>query len=131
MFTSEGITKLSEFYHSLHLDPDDVDEVVYSLLKKTVEMIVSLSEYLNIASRNKVSWESSDVDGYLKLVLETTSHPSLIISGLSLQMWITILRFDELSAKPQFVKLMPDLLEIAANRTINYTYDENNISKKF
>ena len=46
-------------------------------------------------------------------------------------MWITILRFDELSAKPQFVKLMPDLLEIAANRTINYTYDENNISKKF
>ncbi len=131
VFTSEGITKLSEFYHSLHLDPDDVDEVVYSLLKKTVEMIVSLSEYLNIASRNKVSWESSDVDGYLKLVLETTSHPSLIISGLSLQMWITILRFDELSAKPQFVKLMPDLLEIAANRTINYTYDENNISKKF
>ncbi|KAL6451825.1 MSN5 Protein MSN5 [Candida maltosa Xu316] len=131
VFTSEGIQKLSEFYHSLSLDPDDIDEVVYSLLKKTVEMIVSLSEYLNIASKNKVSWEDSDVSSYLILVLETTKHPSLIISGLSLQMWITILRFDELSAKPPFLKLMPELREVASNRTISYTFDEENISKKF
>lgn len=131
VFTAEGISKLSEFYHSLSLDPDDIDEVVYSLLKKTVEMIVSLSEYLNIASKNKISWEDSDVDSYLRLVLETTSHPSLIISGLSLQMWITILRYDELSAKAPFLKLMPELREIASNRTINYTFDDEHMSKKF
>ncbi|KAK6200190.1 supressor of snf1 mutation [Scheffersomyces amazonensis] len=131
IFTTEGISKLSEFYLSLELDPEDIDEQLYSLLKKTVEMIVSLSEYLNLSSKNKVSWENSDVDSYLRLVLTTTNHASLIISGLSLQMWVTILRFDELSSKDAILKILLDLLEIAANRTINYNNDEDNISKKF
>lgn len=141
IYTTEGISKLSMFYEALEIDPDDVDEQVYSLLKKTVEMIVSLSEYLNIthsssgtASRKKLSWESEDVDIdlYLKLVLTTTNHPSLIISGLSLQMWVTILRYDELSSKPPMLKILMDLLEISANRTISYNLvDDENISKKF
>ncbi|ODV80638.1 uncharacterized protein CANTADRAFT_168111 [Suhomyces tanzawaensis NRRL Y-17324] len=131
IFTTEGIQKLSQFYHSLEIDPDDIDEQAYSLLKKTVEMIVSLSEYLNISSKNKISWESSDIDNYLNLVLNTTNHPSLIISGLSLQMWVTILRFDELSSKGPIIKILLDLLEIAANRTINYTYNDELSSKKF
>ncbi|KAG7666023.1 MSN5 [[Candida] subhashii] len=131
IFTTEGISKLSDFYRSLQLDPDDIDEQVYSLLKKTVEMIVSISEYLNISSKNRISWETADVDSYLRLVLSTTEHPSLIISGLSLQMWVTILRFDELSAKEPILKILLELLEIAANRTINYTYDDDHISKKF
>ncbi|EGW35471.1 uncharacterized protein SPAPADRAFT_133068 [Spathaspora passalidarum NRRL Y-27907] len=131
IFSTEGINKLRQFYQSLTLDADDVDEQVYSLLKKTVEMIVSLSEYLNISSKNKISWEDSDIDNYLQLVLSTTSHPSLIISGLSLQMWVTILRFDELSSKQPIMKLLLDLLEIAADRTISFTLDEEHISKKF
>ncbi|KAI3405520.2 MSN5 [Candida oxycetoniae] len=131
VFTSEGIAKFSEFYQSLTLDPDDIDEQVYSLLKKTVEMIVSLSEYLNITSKYKVSWEGSDVSGYLRLVLSTTDHPSLIISGLSLQMWVTILRFDELSAKQQIIDIMMSLLNISADRVINFIWDDENISKKF
>lgn len=143
IYTSEGLSKLSMFYESLEIDPDDIDEQVYSLLKKTVEMIVSLSEHLNITNnsgsgsapyRNKISWENSEVniDMYLKLVLTTTNHPSLIISGLSLQMWVTILRFDELSSKQPIVKILLDLLEVAANRTISYTLvDDEHISKKF
>ncbi|CUM62958.1 uncharacterized protein PRCAT00000518001 [Priceomyces carsonii] len=130
IFTTQGIENLSQFYQSLEIDPDDIDELVYSLLKKTVEMIVSLSEYLNIGSKNRISWDNADVDSYLKLVLKTTNHPSLIISGLSLQMWVTILRFDELSSKDPIKGILLELLEIAANRTINYTLDEN-VSKKF
>ncbi|RLV96172.1 Protein MSN5 [Spathaspora sp. JA1] len=131
IFTKEGITKLQQFYQSLTIDPDDIDEQVYSLLKKTVEMIVSLSEYLNISSKNKISWEGEGVEDYLQLVLSTTSHPSLIISGLSLQMWVTILRFDELSSKQPIMNLLVELLEISADRMINFTLDEEHISKKF
>ncbi|CAK9441241.1 uncharacterized protein LODBEIA_P51100 [Lodderomyces beijingensis] len=131
VFTTEGINKLSEFYQSLTLDPDDIDEQVYSLLKKTVEMIVSLSEYLNITSKNKINWDTNDVSGYLRLVLSTTNHPSLIISGLSLQMWVTILRFDELSAKQQVIDVMMPLLDISADRVINFLWDEEHVSKKF
>lgn len=134
IFTNEGINKLSQFYQSLEIDPTDVDEQIYSLLKKTVEMIVSLSEYLNISlpQKNKISWENSDIDNYLNLILTTTNHPSLIISGLSLQMWVTILRFDELSSKKPILKILLDLLETSANRTLNYSIiGEENVSKVF
>lgn len=134
IYTTEGIKKLFELYRSLEINPDDIDEQAYALLKKTVEMIVSLSEYLNtlLPSKNRVDWEKADVDLYLALVLATTNHPSLIISGLSLQMWVTTLRFDELSAKPPVFKILMDLLEVAANRNINYnTISEENASRKF
>ncbi|OVF10056.1 hypothetical protein EJF18_60271 [Clavispora lusitaniae] len=134
IYTSEGIKKLSQFYSSLEVDCDDIDEQVYALLKKTVEMIVSLSEYLNISLpvKSRIDWEKADVDMYLNLVLTTTNHPSLIISGLSLQMWVTTLRFDELSAKEPVDRILIDLLEVAANRLINYTtIGEDNVSKKF
>lgn len=134
IYTTEGLTKLSQFYQSLEIDPDDVDEQGYALLKKTVEMIVSLSEYLNLLlpAKSRINWSESNVDLYLKLVLTTTNHPSLIISGLSLQMWVTTLRFDELSAKEPITNILMDLLEVAANRIIDYsTVGEENVSKKF
>lgn len=134
IYSSEGIRQLRQFYHSLEVDPDDVDEQAYALLKKTVEMIVSLSEYLNInlPAKSRVDWNKADVDLYLNLVLTTTNHPSLIISGLSLQMWVTTLRFDELSSREPVLKILMDLLEVAANRVIDYLIvSEENVSRKF
>ncbi|KAJ9105708.1 hypothetical protein QFC19_003483 [Naganishia cerealis] len=134
IYSPDGVAKLTQFYQSLQIDPDDIDEKTYALLKKTVEMIVSLSEYLNVSIplKCKISWDRADLDDYLRLVLATTNHPSLIISGLSLQMWVTILRFDELSAKVPILNILSDLLEIAANRSINYSVvGDDNISKKF
>ncbi|KAM9891354.1 hypothetical protein OXX79_010781, partial [Metschnikowia pulcherrima] len=134
IFTREGIEKLSAFYLSLVIDPDDFDEQAYALLKKTVEMIVSLSEYLQPSSpaKSRINWEKSSVDFYLRLVLDTTKHPSPIISGLSLQMWVTTLRVDELSSKRQVIEILMELLEISADRIIDYSsLDEDILSRKF
>lgn len=134
IYTTEGIKKLTQFFHSFEVDPDDIDEQAYALLKKTVEMIVSLSEYLNVLlpSKCRIEWEKADVDLYLHLVLTTTNHPSLIISGLSLQMWVTTLRFDELSSRDPVLNILMELLEIAANRIVNYSsLSEDHVSKKF
>lgn len=134
IYSAEGIESLAQFYRSLEVDCDDIDEQVYALLKKTVEMIVSLSEYLNILlpAKSRIDWDKAAVDRYLNLVLATTNHPSLIISGLSLQMWVTTLRFDELSAKPPVDRILISLLEVAANRMISYTaVGDDNVSKKF
>ena len=131
VFTAEGISNLLQFYHLLELDADDIDEQVYALVKKLVEMIVLLLEFLNISSKQKVNWETLDVAGYLKLVLITTNHPSLIVLGLLLQMWVTILRYDELLLREQIVNIIPELLQIASDRTINYQNDANNLLTKF
>ncbi|CCE80019.1 Piso0_003115 [Millerozyma farinosa CBS 7064] len=133
IFTTEGINKFAQFFQSLEIDPDDVDEFAYILLKKTVEMIVSLSEYLSVSlpQKNKISWERSDVSSYLRLVLATTNHPSLIVSGLSLQMWVSILRFDELSSEEPVQKILSDLLETSADRVISYDkLNDDHVSKK-
>lgn len=123
VFTKDGIDMLTRVYRSIKLDPNDIDDQQYSLTKKMVEMIVGLTEYLYDSKSSKNNFDlpqNSDIRGYLNLVLETTNHESLIVSGLSLQFWCTVLRMDELSAKPHFQEALSKLLEIAANRLINY-----------
>ncbi|OWB79812.1 hypothetical protein B5S32_g4049 [[Candida] boidinii] len=134
IFQTEGLSMLLQLFKSIQLDPDDIDEVKYTLLKKLVEMIVGLSECIQTNDSNykfKLP-PTADISNYLKLVLETTKHESLVISSLSLQFWCSMLRIDELSNKPEFEQIMPDLLESSANRLINYTdYDEEYSVKKF
>ncbi|KAH3678591.1 hypothetical protein OGATHE_000141 [Ogataea polymorpha] len=133
IFQTEGLAMLFKVFKSIQLDPDDVDEQNYTLLKKLVEMIVGLSEYFQLSDNNikfKLP-ESADVLNYFKLVLETTKHPSLVISGLSLQFWCSMLRIDELSDKPDFEQIMPELLDVTASRLINYAdYDDECVERK-
>lgn len=123
VFRPDGIAALLRFYDSLALDPARVDEPVYALVKKTAEMLVGLSEHLNVLlpPKSRVLWEHSDVALYLRLVLRTTAHDSLVVSGLLLQMWVTTLRVDELSARAPVVALLPELLELAADRVVDPT----------
>ncbi|ODV64211.1 karyopherin MSN5 [Ascoidea rubescens DSM 1968] len=109
IFMPEGIQMLSQVYDSVILDPNNINEHHYSFIKKLVEMCVGLSSYLNIM-------------GYLKLILKTTCNESLIVSGLSLNFWVSMLRIDTLSNENTlFFQLLPDLLEICANRLLNYS----------
>ncbi|KAH3661734.1 hypothetical protein OGAPHI_005912 [Ogataea philodendri] len=133
IFQTEGLAMLFKVFEEIRLDPDDVDESEYTLLKKLVEMIVGLSEYFQLSDGNSKFKlpENADVLNYFKLVLETTKHQSLVISGLSLQFWCSMLRIDELSDKSDFEQIMPDLLETTASRLINYSdYDEDCVEKK-
>lgn len=140
VFRTEGINMLLNVYRIIKIDPDDIDAEEYSLLKKLVEMGVGLSAYLNPinpALKNTINPyplpENSDIVGYLKFILETTCNESLIVSGLSLSFWVTVLRIDELShEQSDFFKVLPDLLEVVANRLINYeSLDSENVSQKY
>ena len=134
IFSSEGVAKLADFHRSLVVDPDNLCEQTYTLLKKTVEMIVSLSEYLKalLPAKARVDWDKADVHGYLQLVLATTAHPSPIVLGLLLQMWATMLRYDELSARAPVCDLLMDLLQVAADRTLDYAQlPAQHVSRRF
>lgn len=134
IFSTDGLAMLFKLYKLINLNPDDIDEIRYTLLKKLVEMIVGLSEYLQATSGSQSFALPKNVDivNYYKLVLETTKHESLVVSGLSLQFWCSVLRIDELSAKHDFEQVMPELLEVSANHLINYAdYDPDCVANKY
>ncbi|ODV84988.1 hypothetical protein CANARDRAFT_8121 [[Candida] arabinofermentans NRRL YB-2248] len=134
IYQTDGLAMLFKAFKEIEIDSEDIDDSKYTLLKKLVEMIVGLSDYLHMSDNSSKFElpETADISNYYKLVLETTKHESLVISGLSLQFWCSMLRMDELSDKPEFEQILPDLLETCANRLINYSdYDENIAVKNY
>lgn len=125
IFKPEGIQLLGNIYSSIQNDPDDIDDELYAFTKKFTEMIVGLSEHLT-----KVKPETSDIHNYLKLVLSTTTSPSLTISSISLNFWGYMLRDD---ANVKIIEeTVPDLLEVAASKLLNFSdFDEDHVSQKF
>lgn len=131
VFRKPGMDTLANVYSSVaNLDMDDFDEQKYVLLKKLVEMIVGLGEYLNL-SKNQLP-EDADLRTYLRLVLETTRHPSLMVSGLSLQFWCSVLRVEQLAGKDEVAELLPELLETATDRCLKYEdLPEDHVSRRY
>lgn len=112
----EGIQWLAGVYDKLSMDPSEEDEYVFS--KKLIEMIVGLGDYLDSP---KFPLETNiDSDGYFRLLLKISQHPSLMASGISLQFWCSILRHDEILGKYKVEKFLPDLLKVASERCIRY-----------
>lgn len=132
IMSTEGLSMLLKLYRSIQLDANDIDEASYTLMKKLVEMIVGLSEYLGGEKDSIGLPKGADVENYYKLVLETTRHESLVVSGLSLQLWCSVLRLDELSGRDAFQTVLPGLLETSANRLLSYgDMDEDSTARLF
>lgn len=108
-----------ETFKCIQLDSDDIDDENYTLLKKIVEFLVILSDY--ITSKDSIKSKDRNLTNFYKLLLETTKHESLSVSAISLQFWCTMLRNDDLSDQPDFESVLPELLENCANRLINFS----------
>lgn len=117
---------LDQVYDSLQFDPNQgIDEFKYPIIKKFVDMVTCLYTCLL-----KIDNNNNQIEKYVRLVLKTTYNPSLIVSGLSLDLWCACLRND--SFFPILEKyLIPDLLEFSSNALVYYEQIENHVSKKF
>lgn len=130
VFSHSGMSALSGVYNSIDSDIANFREKSYILIKKMVEIIVGLGEYLNV-SKNQLP-SDSDLTQYFSLVLATTSHPSLVISGMSLQFWCSVLRVEKFNGKENIEKLLPQLLELASDRCIKFeNVSDDHISKRY
>jgi exportin-5 len=105
-------------YKRIEIDPEDIDDEQYTLLKKMIELVVTLSDY--VINKDSIKTKDRNLTNFYKLVLETSKHDSLSVSATSLQFWCTMLRNDDLSDEPDFQSICPELLEVCANRLINY-----------
>lgn len=117
---------LDQVYDSLQFDPKEgIDEVKYPIVKKCVDMISCL--YICVF---KIKDTNNQIEKYLRLVLKATFNPSLIVSGLTLDVWCSCLRTDDfLPLLDKYV--IPDLLQFAADALIYYEQIDGHISMKF
>lgn len=135
VFQPDGIRWLTEVYTASYMATGQVehanDGLEYMFAKKLVELIVFLGEFVE----NEKSFSlpsSADFEGYFRLMLEICGHPSLMVSGLVLQFWCSVLRIEKLARIPQVEQLFPRLLRTAVERCINYEdMPRGNLSKQY
>lgn len=122
----DSMDLLEKVYDYLQFDPKEgVDEVKYPIVKKCVDMISCL--YVCVF---KIRDNNHQIEKYLRLVMKATFHPSLIVSGLTLDLWCSCLRNDDFL--PLLDKyIMTDLLQFAADALIYYEQIEGHVSKEF
>lgn len=120
-----GIQLLSEVYHSISIDPDDIDDEKYMFLKKFTEMIVGLTDHSYLSDEIEI-----DIEGLQNLILSTTNENSPTISGISLNYWGLLLRETVIS--PSLFNKLVKLMDVAASKLINFSdLNEDEIPQKF
>lgn len=123
VFQPEGIQWLVEVYAATYQRTAEVDsandDLDYVFAKKFVELITTLGDFIE---NNKMPPlpDNSDLKSYFRLMLEICRHPSLVVSGLVLQFWCSVLRLEKVARKSDVEALFPQLLQIAVERCINY-----------
>ncbi|CAL9729673.1 hypothetical protein MOUN0_H04544 [Monosporozyma unispora] len=122
----DSMDTLSQVYDDLQFDPKQgVDEAKYPIIKKFVDMISCL--YVCVF---KVNDNNNQIEKYLRLVLKATFNPSLIVSGLTLDLWCSCLRNDDfLPLLEKFV--IPELLQFSADALVYYEQIDDHVSKTF
>lgn len=120
------IDLLSAVYDSLLFDPlDMIDEVNYPIVKKFVDMVSCL--YICVP---KIKDTDNQIEKYFRLIMKTAYNPSLIVSGLTLDLWCACLRNDEYLPYVQKY-VISDLLSFSTDALIYYEQIEGHISKNF
>ncbi|ODV92261.1 hypothetical protein CANCADRAFT_30474 [Tortispora caseinolytica NRRL Y-17796] len=130
VFLPESLNSFSNIISAISVDPDVIDEDSYSFLKKVVETVVSLADHYTVVKRRFSG--PVNLNSYLDLVLQTTAHPSLLVSHLSLPFWSNLLRLTEPITDSSETELVRRLLVLSSKRILNYeSVREDNETMRF
>jgi len=123
VFMPDGIEWLQDVYLQAYkrtaVGEDAADDMEYVFSKKFVELITTLGDFIENPKTPALP-DNADISGYFKLMLEISKHPSLMVSGLVLQFWCSVLRLEKFARKKVVEELFPQLLQISAERCIAY-----------
>ncbi|KAL6946625.1 hypothetical protein ACO0RG_000783 [Hanseniaspora osmophila] len=127
-----SVDLLEQFYETLLFDPSvEVDDEKYPVVKKFVDMIVSFHiSFLKLAENDDPA-KIHILKRYLDLILKITKNSSLVVSGLTLEMWVYLLRQDDKLELLSDFNIIPQLLQFAADSLIYYEEIKDHVSKNY
>lgn len=128
VFVSAGIEWLSQIYHAAaQATAADVDsDEEYSFCKKLAELVCTLGDcyigslVMNPPPKFGLSRNEVDLYGFLSLMIDISEHPSLVVAGMSLQFWCSLLRNEKLASQPEVERILGKLLSVGSERCVNY-----------
>ncbi|KAL0939459.1 nuclear import and export protein [Colletotrichum truncatum] len=118
MYDSSSVDLLKRLFEWSAVDVEDIDEDKYQFGKKFSEMLSLLGNYLD--RRFSAIPTSSDVHGFLNLLLLTVQSQSLIIAIPVLATWTRLLNNRLIGQSPANAHLVGPLLEVCGSRLIRY-----------
>ncbi|KAL9100932.1 MAG: hypothetical protein Q9163_003747 [Psora crenata] len=118
MFRPETIALLRQLYEWLQVDPTDIDEIKYSMLKRLSETVFNLGRLLG--ERPPYLPEGTDLAGFIGLLMMVLKNDNLQVSMPALHLWVRFLRSDKNSKSSAVQSVIGDLLETCSHRLLRY-----------
>lgn len=134
MFQDETIYLLKQLYEWLIVDPTDIDEAKYLLLKRFSEayathqgsfhLLIVRQMVFNIGRLLEESPsfvpEGSNWGGFFDILLNVMKNQSLHVSIPALHLWVKLLTSDKIGNSPAIMALVSDLLETCSQRLVRF-----------
>ncbi|MCJ1274120.1 hypothetical protein MMC21_001915 [Puttea exsequens] len=118
MFKDDTLNLLRQLYQWLIVDPSNIDEVKYLLLKKFSEMIFNIGRLLE--ERPAFVPNNSNLSGFFNLLLNIMKNDSLHVSIPALHLWVKLLSSEQIGSSPEIIAAVGDLLDTCSHRLVRF-----------